>query len=134
MSQVVLQLSRTRVVPSGQAIAASTRSADRANEVVILGVALAVLQILDGYLTAIGVYHFGTSIEGNPLLRACMESYGFVPTLLVAKTIALAIIALLCTLSARVWWLRTAMKGMIAIYLVAAVIPWCFILSGKILA
>jgi len=134
MSQVVLQLSRTRIAQASRTVEASARIGDETREIVVLGIVLGVLQILDGYLTAIGVFHFGTSIEGNPLLRSFMETYGFIPTLVVAKTVALSIIALLCALSSRVWWLSTAMKGMIAVYLVAAVIPWCFILSGKVLA
>jgi hypothetical protein len=132
-SQVVLQISRT---PDRHPVApanSDTLVAPRSREVVILGLILAILQVLDGYLTGIGVYHFGTEIEGNVFLRSLMENYGFVPTLVLTKTLALGIIALLCSLCTQVGWLPAALKGVIAIYLVCAVIPWCYIVSQHIL-
>ena len=132
-SQVVLQLSRTPIREQTPPANSDTVAIPRSREVVILGSILAVLQILDGYLTAIGVYHFGTDIEGNMLLRYLMESYGFVPTLVIAKTIALGIIATLCSMSSYVHWLGSALKLVIAVYLVGAVIPWCYIVSNHIL-
>ncbi len=132
-SQVVLQLSRTPLREQTPPANSDAVALPRSREILILGSILAVLQILDGYLTAIGVYHFGTDIEGNMLLRHLMESYGFVPTLVIAKTIALGIIVMLCSMSSYVHWLGSALKLVIAIYLVGAVIPWCYIVSKHIL-
>lgn len=132
-SQVVLQLSRTRVRQQTRPANSDAVAVPHSREVLVLGAILALLQVADGYLTAVGIYHFGTDIEGNILLRHLMESYGFIPTLVIAKTIALGIIALLCSMSGYVRWLSTALKMVIAIYLVGAVIPWCYIVSNHIL-
>ncbi|MFM1848957.1 MAG: hypothetical protein RL417_2431 [Pseudomonadota bacterium] len=132
-SQVVLQLTRTRVREQIPPANSDAVVLPRSREVVVLGLILAILQVLDGYLTGIGVYHFGTDIEGNVLLRSLMESYGFVPTLVMTKTVALGIIVLLCSMCTQVSWLRSALKAVIAIYVVGAVIPWCYIVSQHIL-
>jgi len=132
-SQLVLQLSRTKVRQQVPPANSDAVVLPRSREVLVLGVILAILQILDGYLTAIGVYHFGTDIEGNIFLRFLMESYGFVPTLVVTKTLALGIIGILCSMCTQVSWRNSALKGVIAIYLVGAVIPWCYIVSQHLL-
>lgn len=100
-------------------------------EVLILGLIMSTLQVLDGVLTAIGIGHFGTGAEGNALLRALMETVGAVPALVLVKGIAISIIFLLCSLASRVRWLPLAIKGMIGIYLFAAIIPWSYILFSK---
>jgi len=133
MSQVVLQLRRTPVVSPETPANSDTAVRVPSREVAILGAVLALIQILDGYLTAVGVYHFGTEIEGNALLRSLMETYGLIATLVVAKTLAIGIIAVLCSLTFRVWWLKRAMYGIAALYLVCAIIPWCVIVSQSIL-
>lgn len=130
MTQVVLQLSRSRISATRAVEASSPVAGSR--EMVLLGLVLGALQILDGYLTAIGVYRYGTSIEGNPFLRFLMDSYGFIPTLFVTKIAAIGIIGVLCSLCVRVAWLPTAMRAMIAIYLTFAIIPWCVILAHRL--
>lgn len=132
-SQVVLKITRAPVRERTAPANCDAIPTPRSREVLILGVILAVLQLLDGSLTAIGVYHFGTDIEGNRLLRHLMEGYGFIPTLIVAKGIALGIIVALCSMSSYVQWLNAALKLVIAVYLLGAVIPWCYIVSNHIL-
>lgn len=99
-------------------------------EMLVLAIVLGILQIADGVLTGIGVYHLGIGMEGNPLLRILMEYCGAIPTLVIVKTGALMIIAALTTLSGTVAWLTLAMRGMVALYTVCAVIPWSAILYG----
>lgn len=99
-------------------------------EVVILGVVLAALQILDGVLTAIGVSHLGIDAEANPLIRQVMLLIGAIPALLVLKSLAIAIVGVLCFLALSVNWLRPAMKVVAAIYLICAVAPWSAILAN----
>jgi hypothetical protein len=102
-------------------------------EVAVLGLILAFLQILDGVLTAVGVSHFGTSIEGNVLIRHLMEQVGYVEALILVKGFALCVIAALCTLAGKVRWLGLAMRGIAVIYVTAAVIPWSFVIAKHIL-
>lgn len=104
-----------------------------AKDILVLGSLLAVLQVLDGILTGIGMYYFGTSAEGNFLLRVLMESFGYIPALITAKAIAIAVIAALCFLADQVRWLKPAMAVMILIYLGAAIIPWTMIISTHLL-
>ena len=104
------------------------------NEVIVLGSILAVLQILDGILTTLGVSHFGTDAEGNVILRSLMEIIGHVPALIVAKSLAIAVIATLCVLSKKITWVGRAFKFVIGIYLFAAIIPWTMILVTRVFA
>ena len=133
MSQVILSLSRAPIREATIQPVARAVPVASSREIMIIGFTLSLLQVLDGYLTGVGVYHFGTEIEGNTLLRGFMENFGFVPTLIGAKLLALAIIVTLCSLCDRVTWLPLALKGIIAIYLVAAVIPWTYILYSQLL-
>jgi hypothetical protein len=90
---------------------------------------LALLQILDGILTHRGLSLFGgVGGEGNGLLRYAMSVYGIVPALVMAKGMAVLLIFGLCSISHRVTWIENAFKGLIALYLVLAILPWTSIL------
>ncbi len=97
-------------------------------EVIILGIILSTLQILDGVLTTLGVNSFGTEAEGNIMLRSLMELIGHVPALILAKALAIIVVAILCSLSTKINWVGRAFKVVIGIYLMAAIIPWTMIL------
>ena len=131
MSQVAIPLPRTDS-PALTPVVGARPMPETSREVMVLGAILAVIQLLDGYLTGVGVYHFGTEVEGNILLRTLMESFGLIPTLISTKALALGIIAGLCLMAYRVRWLKAAFKGIIALYLVAAIIPWCWIVAVHI--
>jgi hypothetical protein len=137
MTQLVINLSRNGFSSiSGTASASYQRTRAVAStistEIILLGSILALFQVLDGILTGIGMYYFGTTAEGNILLRVLMESYGYITALVAVKSLAIAVIAGLCFLSAQVSWLALAMKVVIAVYLFAAIIPWSYILLTKI--
>ena len=100
-------------------------------DIVILGLAVAALQILDGILTGIGVDRFGTSIEGNLFIRSLMEHFGHYEALFMVKSFALLVVASLCMLSHVVSWVPKAMKYIIVIYLAAAIIPWSALLLAR---
>ncbi len=104
-----------------------------ASEILVLGVTLAVLQILDGLLTGIGMAQFGVHMEGNALLRNLMNHVGYIPALVIVKTVALAVIAGLCTCAPKIRWLKHAFQGIIALYVVAAILPWSVILTMEFL-
>jgi uncharacterized membrane protein len=133
MSQAAVQLPQREIAVIQGGAQSATYGSAWTREVVILGVVLCVLQILDGLLTAVGVGHFGTGAEGNALLRSLMEQVGSVPALIIVKSVAISIVVVLCSLTPRVKWLPLAMKGMIAIYLCAAIIPWTYIIFAKIM-
>lgn len=97
-------------------------------EMIFLSAVLIFLQISDGVLTALGMTMFGTEAEGNLLLRTLMESWGYIPALVIAKSFAIVVIGMLCYLSTVVAWLPRAMRCVIAVYLLAAIIPWSYIL------
>ena len=107
----------------------SSSSRNSETNVIILAVILSVLQIVDGILTAHGLTIFGVESEGNALLRTLMHYIGIAPTLLLAKSLAIAVIFSVCRYGApKVKWVPTAMKSLIAVYACAAVIPWTAIL------
>jgi hypothetical protein len=101
-------------------------------EVIVLGAILACIQILDGVLTVIGVANWGTHAEGNLILRELMHLIGYVPALITAKTLAITVIGALCYLSLQVSWIKHALKAVIGIYLVAAILPWSYLLINHL--
>ncbi len=135
MDRVILSISAPAYsrIQSAKAAVKNARQTGISSEVLTLGIILAALQILDGVLTAIGVAHLGTEIEGNTLLRVMMEHLGYIPALILIKTIALGVIVSICVLSRKVQWLPLAMKAVIFIYVGAAVIPWTFVITKHIL-
>jgi hypothetical protein len=90
---------------------------------------LVLLQVLDALLTAIGLdIKGGVSGEGNGFLRYGMSVFGVIPTLVLAKSFAVIFIGALSILSSKVSWIETAMTGLVALYLFAAILPWTMII------
>lgn len=104
------------------------------SEILILGAILALLQLFDGILTGIGMYQFGTSMEGNMLLRSLMGVIGYIPALIVVKSASIGLVGVLCLQAPKVPWLKPAFVGVIALYLCMAVIPWTYILLVDLFA
>jgi sterol desaturase/sphingolipid hydroxylase (fatty acid hydroxylase superfamily) len=98
-------------------------------EVVLAAFLLILLQVLDGILTHHGLnLHGSINGEGNMLLQQAMHNYGVIPALVMAKSLAVAFICALCVLSTRVYWIKSALHGLVAFYLVCAIFPWMGIL------
>lgn len=102
-------------------------------ELAILGVILAIIQVLDGVLTAIGVSRFGVHAEGNLALRMLMSVMGHTQALILVKLLAISVILALCLCGPRIRWLSYAFRGIIAVYVLAAIIPWSIILTSEAL-
>lgn len=102
-------------------------------EVLILGLILSLMQVLDGILTGIGIATYGTSMEGNLLLRSVMHTIGYLPALLLVKGSSIGVISFLCSQALKVSWLKLAMRTVIAIYLAFAIVPWTYILASEYL-
>jgi hypothetical protein len=111
------------------------RSHDRTfgTELATLGLILVVLQILDGILTAVGMSQFGPHMEGNALLRMLMHQLGYIPAIVLVKTIAIGVVAGLCIYASRVVWLKHALRGAIVLYVTMAVLPWTYLLASEFL-
>ena len=97
-------------------------------EMFSLAIIMAVIQVMDGILTGIGIKTFGVHVEGNLLVRTLMHTLGFVEALFVVKAFAIVVIILLSYQSINIKWIPKAMKGVIGIYLMLAVVPWTFVL------
>lgn len=98
----------------------------------ILGASLCICQFFDGLLTYLGLKILGINMEGNTFLRELMHAYGTAPVLVVAKFLAVAFAVILTFYSHHRVWLRPIIGGIVAIYLVLAVVPWTYIiLKGK---
>jgi hypothetical protein len=91
------------------------------------------VQICDGVLTGIGVTHFGLEAEGNVLLRQCMEMIGAIPALLILKSLSILATAPMIGYIKHLSWLPLMMKGVIGLYVVFAIVPWCFVICTRIL-
>lgn len=85
----------------------------------------------DGYLTMVGVSRFGTGVEGNPLLRHLMEQFGHVEILTIVKVLSIMLVGTLTMYAQRQLWVRNAMGAVSVIYIVAAIVPWTYILFIK---
>ena len=53
---------------------------------------LVLFQVFDGYFTYIGVKYFGLGIEGNPLMRLMIETFGHLLGLTIAKSVGICFI------------------------------------------
>ncbi|MBX7137853.1 MAG: DUF5658 family protein [Oligoflexia bacterium] len=132
MAQAALKISKlppTRLyaIEGGKAPVVQNATGIKA-EIIHVGFLIALLQVMDGFLTYVGVKTFGLQAEGNALIRLLMEAMGPDAALVVVKSIALMVVAALCVLAHRVHWLTRAMKLVAAVYLCAAVLPWSYIL------
>lgn len=101
-------------------------------EVFSIGFLICVLQIIDGLFTAIGVQHFGIDAEGNLLIRTLMELCGPNVALILVKSLAIAIVCILCTMAHRVRWILPALRGIALLYLCVAIVPWGAIIVTRI--
>ncbi len=97
-------------------------------DTVWLGATLVLFQALDGFFTSVGISRFGTSIEGNPILRTLMEEFGHLPVLALLKTAAVVLVLIMTILANRLAWIRHAMVGVSGVYFFAAIVPWAYIL------
>jgi hypothetical protein len=80
-------------------------------------------QLFDGWATVHGVSLFGTSVEGNPILRFLMDGYDVLAVVAIAKLACMASGYVLLTLK-----LYFVLAALTIFYLVVAVCPWAFIL------
>lgn len=110
------------------ATASSLRTSISRETLLLCGV-LVVLQLLDGVLTARGVFILGIESEGNFIIRSLMQALGIIPALLIVKTIAISIVVSLGIISESVPWLCGALRGLAVVYFGAAVVPWFIINS-----
>lgn len=101
-------------------------------EAALLAFTLAAIQVVDGVFTSIGIGMFGLEMEANPFLRSLMSTFGVGETLTFVKCLAILTIFLLFKLSSRVTWIPKAFKGLILLYLFAAILPWTIILSREV--
>ena len=95
---------------------------------VVLGIALILLQLADGLFTSVGVFRFGTSVEGNPLLRFFMEEFGCYSTLAAVKGVAIVMVLILCMSAKKFPWVNSAMGAITCVYTFAAIVPWTYVL------
>ncbi len=100
-------------------------------DAVWLGGILILCQALDGFLTSVGIDRFGIGVEGNPLLRNLMEEFGHIPVLALLKTSAVALVIIMTLLASRMLWIRHAMLAVTGVYLLAAIVPWTYLLYIK---
>ncbi|RIL08292.1 MAG: hypothetical protein DCC75_09275 [Proteobacteria bacterium] len=123
----------TLTVIEGGKAAARAVSEEFSFEIIFLTAAMCLLQILDGMLTAIGVGHLGTEAEGNALLRYAMEEIGHINALFLIKGLAICVVLSLAYLSLKVGWVTKALRFMVVLYLLVAIIPWTAIIFLQVL-
>ena len=93
---------------------------------------LAICQLLDGFLTYVGIKHFNTTeIEGNPLVRHLVEISDHFVGLLAVKALALFIIFVLSFIyGGKRQRLSKALLGLTCIYVIV-VLMWVYILTRE---
>lgn len=99
----------------------------------IIGVALTICQLLDGILTYVGLTLLGIHMEGNGFLRSLIQYYGLAPALFFVKLFAMAIAIGLALHAHNRRWMRPVLIGIVAFYLILAVVPWTIIISKELL-
>lgn len=101
-------------------------------DIVCAGLFLGSLQIMDGYLTSLGMSHFGIESEGNIFIQNLMKSVGADAALILVKGAAILVVFLLTALVRRQRNLKGIINFLCLIYLCCAIIPWMYILTTKI--
>jgi len=99
----------------------------------ILSIFFGLLQIADGVLTYIGVTRLGSSAEGNPLVRYFIQLLGPFLGLFFVKIIGITVMIIIgarCIRAEDRKWLQNFLVSMISFYLIFAIIPWLYVLSG----
>lgn len=86
-------------------------------------VLFALVQLLDGIFTYIGIVSFGPGIEANPLLAWYVAAYGAATALIGAKLMALGCGAVLYATA-----MHRTMSALVVVYGVGALGPWVRIL------
>ena len=109
------------------------RSSLASKSVLPLFILLTCIQILDGVLTISGIYTYGSSIEGNPLLQYFMQSVDAYSPIIFAKVLAIGIIWFLYSVHEQVSWLIPSLRLVGGVYILAALIPWTYILLQGVL-
>ncbi|RME62078.1 MAG: hypothetical protein D6780_00425 [Candidatus Dadabacteria bacterium] len=96
----------------------------------VIGCVIILFQILDALFTNLGMLRFGTSAEGNALLRSLMELFGVAPTLSIAKSAAVVGVWLAIGLEKKVnsLFVKVLFGGVALLYGLLAVLPWAVIL------
>lgn len=88
-------------------------------------VIFAAIQLLDGVMTAAGAAQYGTSIEANPLLAFLFGAVGTGATIVTMKLFAIG-----CATLLHLRGKYSALAILTVVYLVAAILPWTFILAS----
>ena len=92
------------------------------------GLFLVSLQLADWYLTSMGIERFTVKAEANPLMRILMHRFGPEDTLLYVKLSAITFVTFLTVVARRAKWVKNIIFFLSCIYLIAAVLPWLYIL------
>jgi hypothetical protein len=82
-------------------------------------VAFLMVQALDGMLTYVGLVTFGPAVEGNPLLKYLMTSFG-APIALTGAKLAAATFGIILHLTA----VHRTVALLAVLYVSAAILPW----------
>jgi hypothetical protein len=96
----------------------------------LLGLTLAICQVLDGLLTYVGLSLLGVHMEGNAFIRTLVIAYGAAPALFMVKLIAILLATLLMFQAHQRRWVRPLIAMLILIYFGLAVVPWTYIISA----
>ena len=95
-----------------------------------LGVVLILCQLLDGFLTWLGIGIYGVKMEGNAFLHALMKAYGAAPAILVIKLLAIVLVVFLTWYAHGRRWIRPLIVALCLVYLLFAIWPWTYIVSN----
>ena len=118
----------TVIIPLPRSAAVILEIESPSRDFIYLGFFLASLQIFDGVLTSMGVARFGVVMEGNPLLKSLMLTFGPANTLFAVKFLSILTVGLLTFLARRIKWVKDIIGLLSCVYLFAAILPWLYIL------
>jgi hypothetical protein len=93
-----------------------------------LGWLLISFQLLDGFLTYLGLYLYGVDAEGNPLIKMAINSLGVAGGLSLAKFITISIIFTILIAGHKIRWLAGALRAVACFYFIFALAPWSYLI------
>ena len=76
------------------------------DEIIFYAALFAVVQVVDGLCTGIGVSLFGLQAEGNFVLRSAMQIFGCWQAIIIVKIVAFAAIGGMVWLTNHLFWAK----------------------------
>ena len=97
-------------------------------DIIFWATILILAQVIDGTLTSFGLSSFGNDVEGNAIIRHLAINYGYLPALILTKSVAITLVGFLALAAKKVAWIKSTLIALNCVYCFFAILPWTYLL------